>query len=44
MKTCYYEVLGLEKAATELEIKKAYRREALRWHPEQPGRGRREVQ
>ena len=34
MKTCYYEVLGLEKAATELEIKKAYRREALRWHPD----------
>ena len=36
--------LGLEKAATELDIKKAYRREALRWHPKQPGRGHREVQ
>jgi curved DNA-binding protein CbpA len=34
----YYEVLGLEKTATDLEIKKAYRRLALYWHPDKnPG-------
>lgn len=28
-----YSVLGLEKNSTEADIKKAYRRLALRWHP-----------
>lgn len=29
----YYEVLGIEKTAGEAEIKKAYRKLAIRWHP-----------
>jgi DnaJ family protein C protein 9 len=28
-----YEVLGLEKEATADDVKKAYRKAALRWHP-----------
>ncbi|ESP00168.1 hypothetical protein LOTGIDRAFT_55729, partial [Lottia gigantea] len=30
----YYEILGIEKAATAQDIKKAYRRLALQWHPD----------
>lgn len=30
----YYEVLGLQKGATEDEIKSAYRKAALKWHPD----------
>lgn len=29
----YYEVLGLTRKATEAEIKKAYRKLAIQWHP-----------
>lgn len=30
----YYETLGLSKSANELDIKKAYRQLALKWHPD----------
>lgn len=30
----YYEILGLTKSATEAEIKSAYRKLALKWHPD----------
>ncbi|EEB98965.1 hypothetical protein MPER_01434, partial [Moniliophthora perniciosa FA553] len=30
----YYKILGLKRDCTELEIKKAYRRESLKHHPD----------
>ena len=30
----YYKILGIEKTADEAEIKKAYRRKAVEWHPD----------
>ena len=34
MKEDYYETLGLTKSATSAEIKKAYRKMAIMWHPD----------
>lgn len=30
----YYELLGLKKDATEVDIKSAYRKQAFKWHPD----------
>jgi DnaJ-class molecular chaperone len=30
----YYEILGIEKGSTKAEIKKAYKKMALKWHPD----------
>lgn len=32
--TCLYEILGINRGASETDIKKAYRRLALKWHPD----------
>ncbi|KAF4649424.1 DnaJ sub C member 21, partial [Perkinsus chesapeaki] len=34
MKTCYYDILGVERNCTADDIKKAYRKLALKWHPD----------
>lgn len=33
-KVCYYELLDITKAATDVEIKKAFRAQSLKWHPD----------
>ena len=33
IKEDYYKTLGVPKSATETDVKKAYRKLALKWHP-----------
>lgn len=30
----YYKTLGISKGATEEDVKKAYKKQALKWHPD----------
>src|ERR1044072_460646 len=33
-KRCYYEVLGVQRTATEADMKVSYRKLAMQWHPD----------
>lgn len=38
----YYKILEISKDVTEEEIKKAYKRQALKWHPDKHSNGEEE--
>lgn len=42
---CYYEILSVEKTASQEDVKRAYRRQAMKWHPDRnPGNAEAEVE
>ncbi len=43
-KRCYYEVLSVSKTCTEVEMKTAFRKAAMQYHPDRnPGNAEAEV-
>ena len=44
-KRCYYEILGISKSSTEVEMKSAFRKAAMQCHPDRnPGNAEAEIQ